>query len=45
MDELHPAPDIFQDIKRAQEAMLWRQLGSLRSWAFRLIRNYMTRSK
>jgi hypothetical protein len=36
MDELHPAPDTFQDMRRAQKASLWRQIGSLWSWAVRI---------
>ncbi len=36
MDELHPAPDIFQHMRRAQKALGWRQIGSLWSWAVRI---------
>jgi hypothetical protein len=38
MNELHPAPDIFQDMRRAQETLWWRQFGSLWSWAIRTAR-------
>jgi hypothetical protein len=36
MDELHPAPDTFQDMRRAQKALSLRQIGSLWSWAARI---------
>jgi hypothetical protein len=36
MDELHPAPDIFQDMRRTQKALWWKQTGSLWSWALRM---------
>lgn len=41
MDELHPAPDTFQDMRRAQNDLLGRQVGSLWSWAVR-IAQYMS---
>jgi hypothetical protein len=36
MDELHPAPDTFQDMRRAQKALSLRQVSSLWSWAVRI---------
>jgi hypothetical protein len=34
MDELHSALDTFQDMRRAQKAVLWRSINSLWRWHF-----------